>query len=100
MNSGPSTNGAAPPPTGSSLPAFLFIAFVACGVGGVLLVFAPGWLLVFGVLVISVALQYVIWGRWLHRAIEAEDAADAELHQDRSQRTPPSHIDRGSGPNP
>ena len=83
----PSPNGEAPAPSGGSFLAILFVGFVACGVGGILLVFAPGWLLVFGVLVISVALQYLLWGRWLRRAIEAEEAAEAELkREDRDGR--------------
>lgn len=89
MSSGPPSNGAAPPPAGSALPALLFIAFVACAVGGLLLVFAPGWLIVFGVLAISVAMQYVVWGRWLRRAIEEEQAAEAET-QDK-----PDRVDHG-----
>jgi hypothetical protein len=82
MSSGPPPAGASPPPTGSSLPAYLFILCVACGVGGVLFVFAPGWMIVFAVFSISIALQYLIWGRWLRRAIEAEEAAEAELRDD------------------
>ncbi|MDZ4783898.1 MAG: hypothetical protein SGJ19_26925 [Planctomycetia bacterium] len=66
-------------PVGSSFLPLMFLGVVAMGIGGVLLVFAPGWLIVFGVLFASVVLQYFIWGRWLRNAILAEEEAESEL---------------------
>lgn len=72
-------------PVGSSFLPLMFLGFVVMGIGGVLLVFAPGWILVFGVLFASVVAQYFIWGRWLRNAIEAEEAADEELGADKNK---------------
>lgn len=73
-------------PVGSSFLPLMFLGLVVLGVGGVLLVFVPGWLIVFGVLFVSVVAQYFIWGRWLRNAIIAEDEAEAELGPPPDQR--------------
>jgi hypothetical protein len=67
-----------PPSTGSFLP-LAFLGVVAFVVVGTLLVFFPGGLIVLLVLMLMVVAQYFLWGRWLHKAIEAEDAAEEEL---------------------
>lgn len=68
------------PPSGGGLLALAFVGLVALGIGGVLAVFAPGWIIVFAVLALSLVAQYFIWGRWLRKAIEAEEAAETELN--------------------
>lgn len=68
-----------PPSTGAFLP-LMFLGLVALIAGGTLLVFFPGGLIVLVVLVLLIASQYFLWGRWLKNAIEAEDAADEQLN--------------------
>lgn len=80
-----SPNGDGGAPVGGSFLPLAFIGVVVLAVGAVLAVFVPGWLVVFGVLFLLVGLHYIIWGRWLHKAIEAEEAAEAEFRTDKGQ---------------
>ncbi len=85
MSLSPPASGDGGGPVGSSFLPLMFLGFVAMGVSGILLVFAPGWLIVFGVLFVSVVSQYFLWGRWLRTAIEAEEVADEELGSDKNR---------------
>lgn len=77
--SGPPRPAEPPPPYSGTLLPLMFIGLVALVVCGTLLVFFPGGLIVMIVLAAVIGSQYFIWGRWLRKAIEAEEAADAEL---------------------
>lgn len=79
MSAPPRPNEPTPPSTGAFLP-LMFLGLVALIVCGTLLVFFPGGLIVLVVLVLLIASQYFLWGRWLKNAIESEDAAEEELN--------------------